>query len=263
MMIGVFIRHLQVLNLKLEYSKNEAKQALNLMQKMQTDQLSFFDMITHEYRTPLAIIRGEAELIKIKVGESKDQLLKRASSITNASNRLESIITTGKSKVDAETSMLKPNAESYNLYDAIKKSIDEQRALNPIRDIEFVTGDVSAVLTGDQALVKIAVTNLISNALKHSKDHTEVTVALNDCELIITDQGIGISNKEQAQIFKKHFRSDTNNQIKGSGVGLYIVNKILKQQQASIQVNSVLNKGTQVVVQFNANPPRLLKMFNN
>ncbi|MDE2694871.1 MAG: MASE1 domain-containing protein, partial [Paracoccaceae bacterium] len=130
MMIGVFIRQLQVLNLRLEHSKNEAKQALSLMQQMKTNQLSFIDMIIHEYRTPLAIIRGEAELIRIKSGVSKDQLLNRASSIINASDRLESILKTGKSKVDIETALLKPNVESFNLHDVIEKSIDEQRALN-------------------------------------------------------------------------------------------------------------------------------------
>ena len=264
MMIGVFIRHLQVLNLKLEHSKNEAKKALSLMQEMQKNQLSFFDMITHEYRTPLSIIRGEAELIRIKSGGSKDKLLKRASSIINASDRLESILHTGKSKVDIETAMLKPNVESFNLHDVIEKSIDEQRALNPKRDIEFVTNvktsqrpasRMGVELSGDKGLIKIAVTNLISNAIKYSKDHNEVIVELNDYDLTITDQGIGISKFEQAQIFTKHFRPDTSNKIKGGGVGLYIVDKILKQHQASIRVNSELNKGTQVVVQFNAAPP--------
>ena len=264
MMIGVFIRHLQVLNLKLEHSKNEAKKALSLMQEMQKNQLSFFDMITHEYRTPLSIIRGEAELIRIKSGGSKDKLLKRASSIINASDRLESILNTGKSKVDIETAMLKPNVENFNLHDVIEKSIDEQRALNPKRDIEFVTNvktsqrpasKVGVELSGDKGLIKIAVTNLISNAIKYSKDHNEVIVELNDYELTITDQGIGISKFEQAQIFTKHFRPDTSNKIKGGGVGLYIVDKILKQHQASIRVNSELNKGTQVLVQFNAAPP--------
>jgi signal transduction histidine kinase len=262
MMIGVYIRHLQVLNLELQNSKNEAKSALKLTQTMQTNQLSFFDMITHEYRTPLSIIRGEAELIQLKVGEPKDQLLKRIISIINASDRLESIIKTGKSKVDVETAMLKPEIESYSLHDVIKEAIDEQRSVNPKRDIDFVTGDISAVLIGDKALLKIAVTNLISNALRYSQDNTEVTVELNDCELIINDQGVGISNKEQDQIFTKHFRSDTNNTIKGSGVGLYIVNKILNQQRASIQVNSVVNRGTQVVVQFNTST-RPLKVSNN
>ena len=120
MMIGVFIRQLQVLNLRLEHSKNEAKQALSLMQQMKTNQLSFIDMIIHEYRTPLAIIRGEAELIRIKSGVSKDQLLNRASSIINASDRLESILKTGKSKVDIETALLKPNVESFNLHVVIE-----------------------------------------------------------------------------------------------------------------------------------------------
>jgi len=191
-------------------------------------------------------------------------LLKRASSIINASDRLESILHTGKSKVDIETAMLKPNVESFKLHDVIEKSIDEQRALNPKRDIEFVTNvktsqrpasRVGVELSGDKGLIKIAVTNLISNAIKYSKDHNEVIVELNDYELTITDQGIGISKFEQAQIFTKHFRPDTSNKIKGGGVGLYIVDKILKQHQASIRVNSELNKGTQVVVQFNAAPP--------
>ena len=264
MMIGVFIRQLQVLNLRLEHSKNEAKQALSLMQQMKTNQLSFIDMIIHEYRTPLAIIRGEAELIRIKSGVSKDQLLNRASSIINASDRLESILKTGKSKVDIETALLKPNVESFNLHDVIEKSIDEQRALNPKRDIEFVTNvrtshrpasRAGVELSGDKGLIKIAVTNLISNAIKYSKDHNEVIVELNDYELTITDQGIGIGKNELAQIFTKHFRSDTSNKIKGSGVGLYLVDKILKQHQASIQVNSKLNEGTQVVVRFNSALP--------
>ena len=264
MMIGVFIKQLKVLNLKLEHSENEAKQSLSLMHQMKTNQLSFIDMIIHEYRTPLAIIRGEAELIRIKSKGSKDKLLKRADSIINASDRLESILKTGKSKVDIETALLKPNIENFNLHDVIEKSIDEQRALNPKRDIEFVTNArtsqrpasrVGVELSGDKELIKIAVTNLISNAIKYSKDHNEVIVELNDYELTITDQGIGISKNEQVQIFTKHFRSDTSNKIKGSGVGLYIVDKILKQHQASIQVNSKLNEGTQVVVRFNANLP--------
>ena len=182
MMIGVFIKQLKALNLKLEHSENEAKQSLALMHQMKTNQLSFIDMIIHEYRTPLAIIRGEAELIRIKPEGSEDKLLKRAGSIINASDRLESILKTGKSKVDIETALLKPNIESFNLHDVIEKSIDEQRALNPKRDIEFVTNArtsqrpasrVGVELSGDKGLIKIAVTNLISNAIKYSKVTTK------------------------------------------------------------------------------------------
>ncbi|WP_428023381.1 sensor histidine kinase [Arcobacter sp.] len=90
--------------------------------------------------------------------------------------------------------------------------------------------------------------NLLSNAIKYNKMNGEITIVLKDNKLIIKDTGIGIKKSEMADIFKRYYRATSLQG--GFGLGLNIVSQICKKYNIKIEIDSILNEGTEIRVLF-------------
>ena len=112
-------------------------------------------------------------------------------------------------------------------------------------------------IKSDNYLVSIIISNVISNAIKYSGQNGKVSINLSKkgsktiCS--ISDNGIGIAKEDLDRIFNPFYRSDAINHpdIKGSGLGLSIVKKISQLLHVAIEVNSIVNQGTTIVLTFN------------
>jgi len=109
-------------------------------------------------------------------------------------------------------------------------------------------------LTANETLLKIALNNIIRNALLYSNEGDEITISLGEEEysylLKIEDEGSGISSEDLPLIFERFYRVDKarSRQVGGTGLGLSIVKMILDIHHYTIEVYSELNEGTQVVI---------------
>jgi signal transduction histidine kinase len=107
------------------------------------------------------------------------------------------------------------------------------------------------IVTGDDSLLKVAVSNLIDNACKYSSDNT-VDIKFRhlekSIEVVFTDKGIGIPEKDLEKIFEPFYRGTNTHSISGSGIGLPLVNQIIKNHNGSVKISSQVNKGTSVTV---------------
>jgi len=116
-----------------------------------------------------------------------------------------------------------------------------------------VTDAAHMNVIGDESLLKVVMSNLIDNACKYSENHTvNIRIRQEDkrIEVEFEDHGIGIPEKDIEKIFEPFFRSNNAMQFRGSGIGLPLVNQIVKNHSGHIKVNSTLGEGTRIAVIF-------------
>ncbi len=215
---------------------------------------AFSSDASHELKTPLTVIRGEIEvalrqertpteykeiledvlLETVRVQETIDQLFlltkKDTAELTNHFQEvyLDEIVTDEVSQI-----------EKF----ALKKSINLK-----------VTEIIPATIYASEALFKIALSNLLRNAIIYSEESSEVTIAVREDDenyiLTIQDSGCGISEEDIPFVFDRFYRVDKSRSRKesGTGLGLAIVKMILDIHKYKIELKSTLNKGTDITI---------------
>lgn len=236
----------------------------NMLERLETSfamQKDFISNASHELRTPLTSINGQLEVLMMKdrtTEEYKTELssvLDDIRSLINLSNRLLLI---------ARTSAEGPVSFSRNIrIDEVLWQAREDMMkfksnfhINITID-ESLTDSDQMVVTGDESLLKIAFTNIIDNACKYSDDHT-VNIRLNHngklIEVIFKDNGIGIPEEDIRKVFEPFYRGTNAHFTQGSGIGLPLVNQIIKNHLGRISITSKTGKGTTVTVML---PPKV------
>jgi len=214
-------------------------------------QKNFIANASHELRTPLTAITGQLEvtLFKERTNEEYKQvllsLLEDIRNLNRTSNRLlllaqasseSSEVSFAPIRIDdvlwqARTDVLKRNP-SYNIDISFSESIEDENQL---------------LINGNEQLAKTALLNLIDNACKYSPKH-EVTVLVEPLEHLIEisfqDQGIGIDAEEIQHIFEPFHRGKNAITFKGHGIGLSLVDRIVKLHHGEIEVVSAPNAGS-------------------
>jgi two-component system, OmpR family, sensor histidine kinase ArlS len=116
---------------------------------------------------------------------------------------------------------------------------------------DSLTDSDQMIVVGDDSLLKVAVSNLIDNACKYSSNHT-VDIKFRHIEkfieVVFEDKGIGISETDQHKIFEPFYRGANTISFSGTGVGLALVNQIIKNHNGTVKLVSQLGKGTIVTV---------------
>ena len=206
--------------------------------------------VTHEMRTPLTAIQGSSELItRYALPDEKRQQI--AQTIHSESKRLASMIETFLSVERLAGGRIELRRERFSTTDLVDLCVRRARPLAERKDITIGVESIpQADLTGDHELMEYALYNLLTNAIKYSPPDTRVTIS-GDCarkqmRLSVADQGIGMDKTEVRRIFERFYRTRRAEQSgeAGTGIGLSIVEQIVKEHGGSIQVDSTPGKGS-------------------
>jgi len=221
---------------------NELKEEINRLKKENKKlkfQNSFKDdmisAISHEFKNPISIINGYIETI-LTSHLPKELEKKFLNKINNNTLRLTRLIDKLYLITKIENKKLRIQKTIFRFDEAIKEvlaSFDESRIRIKILPIR---------IKADKNLIQIVISNLISNALKYSKKEIEINLNENYFEVI--DKGIGIDKKNLALIKEKFFRLAKNDWDNSLGLGLYIVEKILKLHHTHLKIDSEVKKGS-------------------
>ena len=228
---------------------------LERLEKSFAIQKDFIANASHELRTPLTSINGQLEVLMMKERSTEDykialiSVLEDIKSLIDISNRLLLIARTSaegsvnlnkRIRIDEILWQAQEEIKRFNSNYHINVSIDN-----------LLTDSDQMIVTGDGSLLKVAVTNIIDNGCKYSSDHT-VNVKLkpvgNSIELLFEDNGIGISHEDLQKILEPFYRGANALSIPGSGIGLPLVNQIIKNHNGTIKISSLPGKGTCVTV---------------
>ena len=204
-------------------------------------QKNFLLSVTHELKSPLASVRLQLETIQKRAlpKEKQEEVLENAIEDTDRLNALvENILFAA--RIDNHTFIL--HKEKANLSDEVK-GLSEKAGAGFVRHHKLVT-EISdqIIISFDKIGFHSIFMNLLENAAKYSSPGTEIKVTLKkNAELVllsIADQGPGIPNEEKENIFQRFYRigNEETRSTKGTGLGLYIVNSLVKEHGWSINI---------------------------
>lgn len=218
-------------------------------------QKSFIANASHELRTPLTSVNGQIEVLIMKDRSAEEykgaliSVLEDIKLLIDLSNRLilmartsaESPATSFKKiRIDEILWQAKEELSKHNSGFHIKMEMDES-----------LTDAAQMVVVGDEYLLRVAMSNLIENACKYSDDKAvEITWGYSDncINVVFEDRGIGIPEEDLRNIFDPFFRGENAKSIPGSGIGLSLVNQIIKNHNGTIDIKSVLGTGTKIIL---------------
>ena len=235
----------------LDQARVAALDALDRECTAKQDLRQFLSMMSHEFRTPLAIIDSAAQMLMLRQPEPAETAKPRLEAIRGGVNRLVGLIETclADDRLEAETLSLK--ADMLNLSPLLQVAVEQQRAAHPHRSIALTQRRLPDIMA-DSGLLALALNNLLANALKYSEDDTEVALdarvhQASDGQWVtvsVTDQGIGIPANQLEHIFQRFYRADNVRSVAGTGIGLHMTQRIVTLHGGTIGVQSVEGRGS-------------------
>ncbi|WP_245651180.1 sensor histidine kinase [Paramagnetospirillum marisnigri] len=242
-------------SLRLAGLRSEA--ALETSYQAMREQRNFLSMVSHEFRVPLAIIEAASQLLGIYSeadSEAQDEVAKIGRAVRRMSDLID--VCLADDRLDSNTMSLR--VVEFDLASTLADLRDDKRPFAANRYLTLKANG-PALIQADATLLRVAFSNLIDNALKFSPPESPVEVRIiADPEGImvsVSDRGPGIALEEQPRIFEKFFRSTKADRIRGAGLGLYIVRRIIDLHGGSIAVDSMPGQGATFVVWLPLIPP--------
>lgn len=237
-----------------EKAELEVRKALIVEQQLNELKSRLIATISHEYRTPLAVILTSTELLKRygpKLSEEKREtyLDRIQSGVRQMAQLVDDVLTFGK----IESGEIELNLELLNVEEFCRALIkDRQNQVGDQYHINFTVRGFIDYVNLDKELLQNIVINLLANAIKYSAKGTSIDCLLvGDKERVIfqvKDRGIGIPKIDQARLFSPFFRASNVSTVGGTGMGLSIVKKCVDLHQGEIAIESEVDVGTTVTV---------------
>ena len=218
--------------------------ALSARHASETRVRQFVADASHELRTPLAAIRGYTELAQRKRGDVPDDVAHAMSRVESETERMTRLVEDMLLLARLDTG--RPlQQESVDLSRLIVDTVSDAHIAGPDHEWSLDLPDEPVVVTGDEARLHQVLANLLANARTHTPPGTSVTTSLNRSEagevvLTVADDGPGIPEWLQPEIFERFARGDTSRSRRGgsTGLGLAIVAAVVKAHRGTIEVRS-------------------------
>ena len=217
-------------------------------------QRNFLLSITHELKSPLASIKLILQTFQKRTltDDKKNILIDAGLTETNRLNNLvnDLLLSAKLEKV------YQPVFEDINIKDLLEDCIKNMQNSHPNAQINLHLTEESHYIKLDREGFYTIVKNLIENGIKYNTESPQIEVEFKKHEkgntLSISDNGIGISDKDKKKVFNKFYRigNEDTRKTKGTGLGLYIVKEFIKAHEAEIEIENNTPKGTRFVIQF-------------
>ncbi len=204
----------------------------------------YIGIISHELRNPLTSLKLNSELISS--ANSKEELEYYVNKIQQQANRLMAMTNDFLNVTKISSGLLNLNPEYFHLGNLITdalKTFDQKQG----NEFKFL-GDLNVIVHADKFRIEQVLINLVSNASKYSNPGSKITISVNkqihEVVVSVTDEGVGISEDKQTELFKRFSRVHPTFEKKGYGMGLYISQQIIIKHGGSIKVKSEVDKGS-------------------
>jgi two-component system sensor histidine kinase SenX3 len=220
------------------------------MRRLDAIRRDFVANISHELKTPIGALSILSEAV-LGASDDPEAITRFANRMQSEASRLSDLVQEiiNLSRLQDDDPLKR--AQLFSISETIKEAIDQSRLNADSRKVEIVyNNNDAAIVNGDRDQVKMAIHNLIENAINYSPDATRVAIAVTEadgiCEISVSDQGIGIPEKDLERIFERFYRVDAARSriTGGTGLGLSIVKHVVTNHGGDISVWSVEGAGS-------------------
>ena len=224
----------------------------------------FISDISHEFQTPLTSIQGFANILK-EEDLPKEQRVKYANIILYNSKRLSSLAKNMLQLTLLDREEIELELTNYSLVEQMNRviSTQENQAMEKNIEIVFEMPKKEIFIEGDEQRLEQVWTNIISNAIKYTKEGGLITITMKknskDIEISIEDTGIGMSKEVVSHIFERFYREDKARNVEGNGLGLAIVKSIVDLHHGKIDILSQVDVGTNFIVRLPIEKQKLIE----
>lgn len=222
--------------------------SLDRERTLREEQTDFMRAVSHEFRTPLAVIRNAVEMIGLVGDKSPEATRERLSGIGEALNRLFSLI--DRFMADDRESSFQPELVRIGpLIGDVQLHFEMTARGNRLH---FAVDDGTVSFFADPDMLSTVIINLIDNALKYSPNNQSVEITAKEehgsIRITVRDQGMGIPQGELGKIGRRFFRASNAKTMAGTGLGLYSAYKLLAYHGGTLRLLSNPEGGTTAVV---------------
>ena len=226
----------------------EAEKELNGLHRQ------FVSLVSHEFRTPLAIIDGTAQRLMKRAGDLPlERMIEGLGTCRRAVTRLirlmESVLAS--SRLDAGT--IKIDKKPCQIRDLLEEICRNQTEVSASHEAVMHLDGLTETILADDTLLHQIFSNFISNAIKYSPNSNQIWITGKTEEefviVSIRDNGLGMTEDDLEKLFSRFFRASTSNGIPGTGIGLHLAKHLVEMHGGRVDVDSVLGKGSTFTVQ--------------
>ena len=220
------------------------------MRRLDAIRRDFVANISHELKTPIGALSILSEAV-LGASDDPEAITRFANRMQTEASRLSELVQEiiNLSRLQDDDPLKR--AQPFAISETIKEAIDQSRLNAEARKVEIVyNNNDSAIVNGDRDQITMAIHNLVENAINYSPDATRVAIGVNEadgiCEISVSDQGIGIPEKDLERIFERFYRVDAARSriTGGTGLGLSIVKHVVTNHGGDISVWSVEGAGS-------------------
>lgn len=238
-----------------ELKDAELQEALNKERDLSDLKSRFVSMASHEFRTPLSGILSSAYLLsQYTTSEQQPLRDKHINRIISSITTLTEILNDFLSVERIDQGSVNVHYTKYDIQDQAHDIIHEIHHLQKTGQNITYEHNGDPVISLDPSMVRHIVVNLLTNAIKFSPENSAIQLLTektdNHFRLSVKDNGIGIPEDDQKELFKRFFRSKNVNNIQGTGLGLHIVHRYVELMGGTIECYSELGKGTEFIITF-------------
>ena len=228
---------------------------LNSLENSYIREKQFSSDVSHELRTPVSVILTESQY-SLEYADTLEEAKDSFSVIQRQAKKMSELINQIMELSKIEKQFIIPT-KKINFSEIIEKILLDYKNLIDKKNIKISKEiEEKIFITGDKIMIERLLDNLLNNAMKFTKNEIKIKLYSENenCILEVEDNGIGMSEEFKNLIWGRFYQiNDSRNKKinKGFGLGLSLVAKIIEQHNASIEVESELNKGTKFVTKFN------------
>lgn len=230
---------------------NEMAEKIKTSDKIKND---FISTVSHELRTPLTAIKGWGETL-LQIGDTDPNLTKRGMNvIIGESSRLNGIVEELLDFSRMQSGRMVLKNEKMDILAELDETVFafKDRAMREGIDLVYNAPNLPAPMDGDPDRIKQVFVNILDNALKYTKQGGKIIVSTeikdDKITIVISDTGCGISAEDLPHVKEKFYK--TNMTVHGSGIGLAVVDEIVRLHHGTFDIDSVLGQGTTVTLSF-------------
>lgn len=230
---------------------NDMAKKLKVSDKIRND---FISTVSHELRTPLTAIKGWGETL-LQIGDTDPALTKRGMGvIISESSRLNGIVEELLDFSRMQSGKINLKIEKMDILAELDETVFafKDRSMREGIELVYNAPNLPAPMDGDPDRIKQVFVNVLDNALKYTKQggriNTVAEIKDDKIKITVSDTGCGISEEDLPHVKEKFYK--TNMTVRGSGIGLAVVDEIIRLHNGTFDIDSVLGQGTTVTICF-------------